>query len=256
MQSPEDFQAEMRLEFIDSALDELYTLDESLKHFSKNNGDGVELLSQLRRTAHSLKGRGGIFDFPLITVIAHRFEDFMTEMLEVKRESVDDIQLFIDRMHELLDTNSPSASETASKIVRALPARCGGFDPSTITKLDIEVLLVMPKSTATHYVQRELHACGYRVTTLTSPFSAFEFIVRTKPDLVIINLTMEAISGVDLANAIRTMDVTCDTPVALLTAMERSANDFKTLHPDVPVIRKGNDFGDDLAVALYKLNIT
>jgi PleD family two-component response regulator len=50
--------------------------------------------------------------------------------------------------------------------------------------LDVEVMLVMDRNAATGIVEREMQACGYRTTVVTSPFEAFESVVFTLPDMV------------------------------------------------------------------------
>lgn len=256
MQTPEDFQAELRQEFIDAASDELYTLEEKLKEYAENPVDGDGLLSLVRRTAHSLKGRGGTFDFPVITIVAHRLEDFLSNVSNMTKNDAAGVQMFVDRMHQILEVTGTMSADDTAKIVRELPTRHGEFDPNTVSKMDIEVLLVMPKGAATHFVERELQACGYRVVNITTAFTAMEMAVRTRPDLVLINMTMEGLAGVDLANAFQAMTATNDIPVALLTSMNRTSAELQALNKDVPVVRKGAVFGDDLAAALAQLKIT
>lgn len=256
MQTPEDFQAELRQEFIDSATDELYTLGEKLKVYEAKGGDSDTLIAQVRRSAHSLKGRGGIFDFPVISVIAHRMEDYMVNMSELGANEILGLHTYIDRMSEILEAKTALSPEATARIVRELPAKRSEFDPDSVVVEDVEVLLVMPKGTALHFVERELQACGYRVITTNTPFSALELAVRTRPDLVVVNLTMEGLPGVDFANALKAMTSTGNIPVALLTSMDKSATDIQALNKDVPVIRKGAAFPDDLAIALEQLNIT
>lgn len=66
------------LELCDKPLDEL----ESMLVRVGNGGGWKRELSDFRRTVHSLKGRGGAFDSPSLSHIAHGLEDHV-EALEV-----------------------------------------------------------------------------------------------------------------------------------------------------------------------------
>ena len=116
--------------------------------------------------------------------------------------------------------------------------------------LDVEVLLVMAHNAGTGIVEREMQACGYRTTVVASPFEAFESVIRTRPDMVIVSAVLPGLSGIDLATALATMPDTRNTPVAVLTSLDDDNADLNLLPKSVPVIHKGESFGDDLAKAM------
>ena len=58
------------------------------------------------------------------------------------------------------------------------------------------------------------------------------------------------LSGIDLATALATMPDTRNTPVAVLTSLDDDSTDLNLLPKSVPVIHRGDRFGDDLAKAL------
>ena len=53
----------------------------------------------------------------------------------------------------------------------------------------------MHHGAATHFVEREMQECGYRISTCTSTLDALPLIIRTKPDLVIISAMMPELSA-------------------------------------------------------------
>jgi len=116
--------------------------------------------------------------------------------------------------------------------------------------VDVEVMLVMLHSSQATFVEREMQACGYRTLIVTSPFEAFEQVVRTRPDMVIVSAVLSGLSGIDLATALATMPETRNTPVAVLTSLDDNDENLNLLPKSVPVIRKGEAFGDDLAKAM------
>jgi CheY-like chemotaxis protein len=105
-------------------------------------------------------------------------------------------------------------------------------------------------------VARELAACGYRVSTVLDPIEALELILETRPDFVITSMVMPCMSGVDLACALNAMPATKTIPVALLTSLEPGHPDLAPLPMNTGLIRRGAQFGDDLADVLQRFGIT
>ena len=122
--------------------------------------------------------------------------------------------------------------------------------------LDVEVMTVMPKGTATTIVEKELRACGYRVSNVEDPIQALVYAVRTKPDMVMASGVLPGLSGVDLACAFNAMPVTKDIPVVLFTSFDRGHKSLVALPEAVPIVKKGGTFSEDLANALFDSGLT
>lgn len=207
------------------------------------------------RLAHNLKGSAGSFGYPLVSVIAHRLEDYITGVeVPTDRERAE-MLIFVDRMRDVFDGELDPDDANTAAIVRKLPVRYT-FEVSDVTAREVEVLLVMPRGAGTRVVEMELRACGFRVVTETSTLSAISTIIRTKPDLVIASAVMPGMSGIDLTCAVAAMPTTRTIPAALLTSLDEADTQLRNLPHTVPVVRKGERFGEDLAAALSKLGIT
>lgn len=167
------------------------------------------------------------------------------------RGPFDDLEAFIETLLDIVEGRI-SVDAEASTLVRTLPPKAG-FRISDIEVRDVEVLLVMPYGAAAHFVERELQQCGYRTHTVGNTFDALSVIVRTKPDLVIVGAVMPDLSGIDLVIGLHAMPQTRNIPTALITSLPPEDDYLKLLPPDVPVIHKGEQFGDDLAEALDRL---
>ena len=252
----EDMMARLRREFLDTADDRLGTLDDLVDEVRQKKEDSPERMSEFRRIAHSLKGMGGTFGYPLVSVIAHRLEDFIESEADLHDEILADVQIFLDRMRDVIDGVLGADDPNTSEIVRALPVKRAGFDAEAIEVLEIEVMTVMPKGTATTIVEKELRACGYRVSNVEQPIQALEYAVRTKPDMVMASGVLPGLTGVDLACAFRAMPVTKSIPVVLFTSFSRDHKSLSGLPEDVPIVKKGGTFSDDLANALIVSGLT
>lgn len=212
-------------------------------------------MDETYRLVHNLKGSAGSFGYPLVSVIAHRLEDYITDIGEPTTRERGEMLVFVDRMRDVLDGTLDADDADTALIVRRLPVRYA-FEVDDVTESEVEVLLVMPRGAGAHIVEMELRACGFRVITEPSTLSAIGTVIRTKPDLVIATAVMAGMSGIDLACALDAMPATRAIPVALLTSLDAADVQLRALPHSVPVIKKGDQFGEDLACALSKLRIT
>lgn len=193
-----------------------------------------------------------------IKAISHRFEDYLVD-IDIKglNDSIlAALQVFIDHLSKSLDNFSSGILEDISAAMRSLPAK-GGFDFNVddITTTDTEVMLVMEPGIATKIVTKELLECGYRMVNVASTMDALMLIPSMRPDLVIVSRVMPELDGVDLACAVRAMPATRDIPVALLTSEALDSGTLRNLPKDVPIMRKGGNFADDVAEVFVKLGL-
>lgn len=231
----------MRQDFLDHTGERILLFEQSLSQAAD--------LDALRYFAFEVKGQARNFGMSLLGIIAARLEDYLNALDQISDWSASGINAFLDTMRSAIDGGIADDADP-SLIVRGLPARPRvlGVDDNDV--LDVEVMLVMEHSSQTVFVEREMQACGYRTTIVTSPFEAFEAVVRTRPDMVIVSAVLPGLSGIDLATALATMPETRNTPVALLTSRDEDNVNINLLPKSVPVIHKGDSFGDDLAKAM------
>lgn len=245
---------ELRTEAIDSAEDRLASLTATLEQFTSDAISGRDALAACKMDVHSIKSVAASFDMKPLAVICHRMEDYLFNINILTASMADDVQFIVDRMAECLDAFVSGRNIDVSAMVRELPAK-GGFDVGEVSVADIEVMLVMAPGTATRIVTRELLECGYRMVNVASTLDALALIPSMRPDVVICSRFMPELSGVDLACALRAMPTTRSIPVALIASLEQDGDAVTDLPPDVPVLRKGEGFADDVAAAFVRLGI-
>ncbi|OIQ91269.1 hypothetical protein GALL_268020 [mine drainage metagenome] len=244
-------------EFVEEVRDILDSCEVLIGNLRSRTLPAAEGLAQIRRDMLNVEMRGSTLDQPLVTIVSHRLGEYLADIKEtdLAGSKLDDIQAFVDNIRHALDGKVEAAH--SAKVVRALPARTvGGFNPADVKITNVEVLLVIADKSTARIVERELAACGYRSCCVRSPFQAIEMAVRTKPDMVIVSGVLDDLSGVDLANAFSAMPSTRDLPVAILTSFSWGHSSLDNLPSRVPIIRKGPNFGDDLAEAFARLHIT
>jgi CheY-like chemotaxis protein/HPt (histidine-containing phosphotransfer) domain-containing protein len=248
-----EFMQQLEVEFRDSASDLLSQVDTVLDAGRDAGNIPADQRDSIYRIAHSMKGLAAGFGYSLTSVVAHRMEDYLSDVKELVEKHIADIQIFVDTLGDLVDGSVKERNVNVSEFVRGLPSRPSDF--GEISAQDIEVLVVMPDDALSRHVMRELQACGYRVTREGNSFKAIEIASMTKPDLVIVTGMLDMLSGIDVTSAFRAMPSTKDIPVALITADSREEAMSHGLPEAVPVIRKGTEFGDDLTEALTATGI-
>ncbi|WP_420546874.1 Hpt domain-containing protein [Curvivirga sp.] len=253
----EDLLAQLKLDFLDHTTDQLEEIDTTINNQLAGNIPPQDALKIIRRIIHSIKGQAGSFGFPTAGIIAHRLEDFIEDDKKVTPELSISMHAFLDKIREIAESGIEPTSEEATGIMRKLPVKRSTSIQSTAIDFDIqthevEVLLVTPSRVSGKIVREELQACGFRVVRVQFALEAFEFAVRSKPDVMIFAMTLDELSGSDLARAFNAMVATSQAPVAVLTSFSLDHPGLQGLPEGISVIRSGathfpDDMGDFLA---------
>jgi CheY-like chemotaxis protein len=252
----EDVERQAYGEFLDEVRDTLNAMQVVLGNLRSGTTPEAEALSSLRRGAHNLRAAGLAVESPLIKLITHRLDEYLSELRAPQPQHMAEIEVFLDKITAVCDGEIPDQTD-AVQVVRTLPRkRRFDVDFGSIEQKNIEVLMVIPEKAMSRIVERELAACGYHVSNVHNPFQAIEMVVRTKPDMVITAMELDQLSGVDLACALSNMAPTQHIPCAVLTSYEWGHPKLRGLPPRAAIIHKGPRFGDDLADTFAKFGIT
>ncbi|MGE5766881.1 MAG: response regulator [Bacteroidota bacterium] len=252
--SEEELDSQAEREVIDEARDLVSNLElrvQQVKNGVLNAKEAAKLLSQ---ESANLRMKARAVNLVGFGPLTHRLDEYLSEIDAVETRHADDLIAFADRISALLDGETVAVDDVAA-VLRQLPQQ-NTFSVEDVTVMDKDVTLVLPQRSAAKVVGRELAACGYRVSTVLNPIEALELILETKPDLVITAQVMPRMSGVDLACALAAMPATKGIPVALLTSLDPEHPDLRALPMNVGLIRRGKQFGDDLADVLQRFHIT
>lgn len=241
-------------EVVEEARDVVANLELRLQQLRTNGLDRAEAAKLLSQDASNLRLKARSVAIPGLSALAHRLDEYLADVKEIADEHLSDLQAYGDRIAALLDGEAVPVEDIAA-VVRDLPQK-KSFDVSDVVITDTEVMLVMPQRSAARVVERELAACGYRVSTVLDPLEALVLAIETKPDMVITAMVMPRVGGVDLACALAAMPATKTIPLAVLTSLEAGHPDLVGLPMNTGIIRRGAQFGDDLADVLQRFQIT
>jgi CheY-like chemotaxis protein/HPt (histidine-containing phosphotransfer) domain-containing protein len=250
---PEDPFANLRQAFREESEERLGGMDRMVEQVLAGTIPLAKAMSQLRRDTHTLKGMGEASGFPLISLVAHRLENYLDDIDPAHADAaLLDIRAHVDAMVRSMEG---SASDDAiAGVLRALPMP-RAFNPDEVELRNVEALLVTSSRVVGRLVARDLAACGIRAILTQSATEAFTLAIRMKPNLIITSATMAELPGTDLARALTAMATTDKIPVAILTSFDESELLKKGLPPGVPTIRTGPHLSDDLAAVITAYGI-
>ncbi len=90
---------------------------------------------------------------------------------------------------------------------------------------DRKVLVVDDEIHIVHVVAIKLRNNGYEVVTADNGAQAFELACSEKPDVLVTDLQMPVMTGLELVEKLRDNEVTKDVPVIMLTARSFAVSD-------------------------------
>ena len=236
-------------EFLVDAADTLGQLGIKVSRAIESGQHIAELMAEVRRETHTLKGLGGSFGYPALSVIAHRLEDYLAAVEAPSARQLQEILPFLDRMQEIAESGENPGDDALSRIVRSLPAKGSAVDDYQAVS-DLEVLLVASSRILGRAVEGELNKRGYRVVTVKSAIEVFETAIRTRPDMIIASAVMDGISGIDLARALKAIRQTRKIPFVLLTSFERGHPELRGLPDEAALIHHDRAIDEELNQAI------
>lgn len=254
MQRVEDEQilADLKLEARETIDERILRMEAILAKETRNLSE----MQGFRREAHSIKGIGYSFGLPAIAAIAHRLEDYISDMTALPSDQeCREIQQILDCLQDVAGSQKIFDTEQIRLILRQLPQRQAHFDLSEIEVRDVEIMVVSPTNAVLRFIRQELVECGYRVTVVARPLEALELALSIRPDLMVVSAVLEGMSGIDLICGIKAMPITRKMQVALLTSMKQGDPRLADLPADVPILRKDASFPDDVAELLVRLRV-
>ncbi|MBT5660367.1 MAG: hypothetical protein HOJ02_09470, partial [Rhodospirillaceae bacterium] len=182
-------------------------------------------------------------------------EDYLADITSLDKDQAKDVHLYIDEIRHIAEAGKDPSEKKCAEILRKLPARVS-IDAGTYAKpTDVEVLLVTSTKILGRVVEKELQMLGFRTFNAATSIDALATALRMRPDMVIASATMDGVNGVDICRALHAMEMTREIPFIVLTSFDKGHSVLKNLPDEAAIVRSGDEFAEDFAVALEKLNL-
>ena len=223
-----DLLEEMRGPFLDASNQKLERLNELIDALWADRTQSPKYLTEFIGIVHSLKGGGGSFGYPQITMICHHFETYLEDVATPTDDHLADFQAFLDKLTEGIEIWPAPSDDTIDQMVKALPRNQLPEAEVGNTDTEISVLLVTQTKSISQLVRFFLTDFGCDVQETADPFEAFKTAIQMKPRLLISSVVLDGMSGIDLVAALQATQTMADCRFALLS----STTDFEAISKD------------------------
>jgi PAS domain S-box-containing protein len=204
--------------------EQIDVLEQAAIALSRDNLDR-ELRESAHKEAHTLAGSLGTFGLAAGSKIAREIENLLksNRILEpTKAIALNNLVIALrqetEQKEEVLDpkTNAAENQQEATKPTEQLQI---ATNKTSKNPLDAEahILAVDDDPAILLILQKLLIPWGFKVTTLDKPQQFWETLEATSPDLLILDVEMPQVNGIELCQAVRKNQRWSDAPILFLT---------------------------------------
>ena len=235
----------LRQEFIETSLECLDSIEPAITKINAGATEASAEIEELQRVIHTIKGQGSTFDFPAVTRIAHRMEDYMETATEWGPLTARGLVQFTDTLRDILERGENPAGDDLQHLMQRLPFNAQEVLESQSHR-KVSALLVMPQSIQRKLVAQELASCGFHVMTASTPVKAITVGIASPPSIILATQVLEEMTGGELLNVFQQINKTRGCHMALLTSQGMCAAIDPTLPKGTVIIHKSDHFHEYL----------
>jgi signal transduction histidine kinase/response regulator RpfG family c-di-GMP phosphodiesterase len=212
----------IRPDQIPHLFDRFRQADGSASRSHEGSGLGLSLVKELvemhggKVTVESTYGEGTTFSVWLQMGTSHLPPDQIIETpaeVEQSRAQVELADVETD-LQQLTENPIPAQALPASNAISpAVPTALGESEPKTAT-----ILVVDDNADMRNYVSSVLQRMGHQILTARNGAEGFQVVQSHRPHLIITDLMMPMVSGLEMIGMIRQDEALRGTPIILLTA--------------------------------------
>ncbi|KKJ78387.1 hypothetical protein WH95_03600 [Kiloniella litopenaei] len=239
----------LRIEFVDQCQMVTDELESLLNNVYDGKQDPRKAIELIRREMHNLKGQGGILGYPVISMIAHRLEDYLVKEQALDISRIDDINVYLDHIRGIVVRDQLPSEAEVNELLRSLPhfgfAGHSELERGTIFE-DVEVMMVTSSKLHRQRLESALKKPGWRLIFFARTLDLLENALASPPNGVIVSGELPLVSGAELARVFLALEKLRNVPVAILTSRSKNHKSFVSLIESVNLISTGQDFIRDV----------
>ncbi|MBD2034877.1 response regulator [Leptolyngbya sp. FACHB-321] len=171
------------------------------------------LRQQAQREAHTLKGSLGLFNLDDASELSRQLEQLLkTDPLGPLQQA--QLAALVSRLRQSIEQPLP---QTASKPTARLVSS-NASSPSFVLLQRSQLLLVDDDAQLLNIVQAMLQPWGFQIVLLSRAQQFWGTLEEVKPDLLLLDIEMSEVNGIDLCQAIRNDSRWDDLPILMISA--------------------------------------
>ena len=235
--------------FIEELVDSLDELEQLILNIESNDAiDLDEGIQNLYRHVHSLKGRGGIFGYPVITRICHQLEDNLTQYYDDSGLSVAELVDQSLQYHDLLRSAYALIINKASTFKEIEDALLSKQQAKNVGRF--RCLVVDDSNTYRMLYKQTLQPFNVEAVFLEDGYEALGRLLYEKFDLVISSYEIGCLNGVTLINALRkSKSANKEIPCILITSSTAAVDGLDILDVNYR-LNKGSQLMSELSTII------
>jgi CheY-like chemotaxis protein len=197
----DEFQAELRKSCLEEGLAAMQSIQSVFQALAKNPSDAA-VLQDLYRQIHSVAGNSGLAGLQTISRVSAALEALLKELGEKP-----------DRVTpSVLRTAAQSIDLLARLFEHPLPAEKDQLPSANILALD-------DQDVALRAVSHSLEKANLKPTCVQDPVTALKIVAEKQFDLVISDIEMPGMTGLEVCSKLRTMPNYQKVPVVFVTTL-------------------------------------
>lgn len=252
----EDVLFRLRGEFIEQCLFVADDLEQVLNQVYDNKRDPAEAIQYIRREMHNLKGQGSTFGFPVVGMVAHRLEDFLSRFEVLETALIQDVNIYLDHIRKLVRRREPLPDEEVGELLRSLPLEGRGDNNRSICSLDGgEVMVATSSRLYERHLEEALKFPGCRMVSYPGTIPLLEAALLSPPCGVIVSWEMPTMSGVELATVFTALPRLRKVPLAILTSRDSVDRRKAGIPADTLLVSIGDAFDKDMKRAMKRFSL-
>ncbi|MBT3556583.1 MAG: hypothetical protein HOC63_14985 [Rhodospirillales bacterium] len=111
----------LRLEFVEDFQDRIIVMERCLQTVGEGEQARGEALNEFRRELHNIKGTGGAFGFPSLSLICHRFEECLLHLPLIMFGTSRIVLLYLNELKKIANAEIDPSDKECGEILRSLP---------------------------------------------------------------------------------------------------------------------------------------
>lgn len=200
----------------------------------EKDGFNEENYFALYRQAHSLKGSGGTYGFPIISTLCHQFEDFLTPLKEsgsLSAEQADKILAYIDLLHMTYE-GIASGSTDFNRVEKELKQLLSDGTSTTVLK----GIIVDNSCINMNIIAKALEGNNIVLTHTRDGMQALQRLLHEKFDFLITSNLNDSLNGPALIAATRLGSDINKNIASILITSDKKPQAYKS-EPDAVVMK-------------------
>ncbi|QQG35573.1 MAG: response regulator [Micavibrio aeruginosavorus] len=231
-------------------LDNTIRIIDNILDLEQYNPPTREDLLRAQALVHGLCGSGTTFGFPEITEAARDADHFLDSLIK-RMQPGEALNQEMDRQYDAVMIKVQDVCRGVCRQTRLETPEFANMNIYDMPGKDGQphILIVEDDTHVASVLANNLRAQGYTVQVSANAEDALHYLARVRPDLVIVDMVLKGMDGIELLYQIKQNSEHLDIPVLMMSTRNRNEEDLRCM-------RAGAEAFVQKPVDLEAMNVT